>query len=138
MRDEFFSRQIERLSDQWPAAYSRERSAVLWNHLKNIPEEDFKYVVDELLGTARHAPLLKEFNDQLSIRRERSSERDKKQYAQEAKTFFKDQVISNDPQMIGTMCSLIRKRMRNAVGDQEWTSFLTGITKLAEQAPKVT
>ena len=70
-----FELQMQRLKDQWPAAYSNERLKLLWMAFKDIGGMDFQEAVDELLMTQRGAPLLEEISKAVQLAKNRYFER---------------------------------------------------------------
>jgi hypothetical protein len=70
-----FELQMQRLKDQWPAAYSAERLKLLWMAFKDVGGMDFQEAVDELLMTQRGAPLLEEISKAVQLAKNRYFER---------------------------------------------------------------
>lgn len=117
-RDEF-TFQMGRLIETYPNVYRRERTDLFWGRVAGLRVEQFRKIVDELIGECKYAPLLPELEAKLSILRERDWSQDKKEHARDAKAFFSS-YQNDDVKFLG---STIRKRMLGQVNDADWAAF---------------
>lgn len=72
MTHEEFQREMDRLVDQWPRAYSGSRMEVIAREVADQTAAWWKRTVDRFLGERKDAPLLPEIRDVVARDRERS------------------------------------------------------------------
>lgn len=73
-----FTKQMDRLIKQWSNTYSTERSTLIWNEIKDLPEQAFRSMVDYYIGESRTAPLLPDMRKSISAYRERNKPKDER------------------------------------------------------------
>lgn len=72
MNQQEFTQQLIRLQENFgKTAYSTERAKLLWGEVKDLAPDWFIGVVDDFIGSLRHAPLIPDFAEQASMERER-------------------------------------------------------------------
>jgi len=52
-----FNRQIDRLDEQWPNTFQKQRRLLVWNEIKNKSAVGLQMVVDDILKSEKYAPL---------------------------------------------------------------------------------
>jgi hypothetical protein len=60
MEINFYEQQMNRLKEQWPNAYSKERMKVIFNAFRDVPNFDFRDAITHCLGNSKGSPLLPE------------------------------------------------------------------------------
>jgi hypothetical protein len=115
-----FQTQIQRLVRTFgQQAYTDERIGLIWREVSGLHDQAWTYIVDQLIGDHRHAPMLPEIRELASIARAKAWEREKKQHANDAKAFFKSSFAGEDLQ---TLCQLVIERVKGNVKDQDWSA----------------
>lgn len=64
MNASHFDEQMKRLYSTFgEKSFSNERIRLIWNHVSDLPDNNFTRIVNHLLSTQRYAPLPKEFKE---------------------------------------------------------------------------
>jgi hypothetical protein len=117
---DFFSRQMSRLSDTFGGNhYKDERIKIIWGNVKDLSHGWFSNVVNYFIGNSRQAPLMPEFNDEISKERERLYRIEKETRTEEIESFMASYGLED----IQTICHQIRKRLQGGMSDEDFECF---------------
>lgn len=121
MTREEFVKQMNRLASVFGAnPYPEERRTLIWNEVNTLSVMAFTRIVNELIGSSRHAPLIPEFREAASREREAEWQIQKRVHAQEAKAAMKTLFGPDD---IKFFCKSIRDRLAGEMNDVQFDGF---------------
>lgn len=130
-----FHQHLGRLSEQYgKAAYSQARAELIWREVKDFSPFWWEKTVDHLLITCRQAPLHAEFGELIGRERERLWRIEKDKNAKDAKDFFSG---TYQPDDVKTICQMIKMRLQQKVGDEEYSSFVQHLDHAAKSNPQL-
>lgn len=117
-----FERHMKRLISTFGAdKYPGERLQILFQNLKDTDAEIFGMAVERLIANQRTAPLLAQFQSEITLVREQRHYRSKEQYRKEAEAFWRS---SFHPDEVKHIAECIRLRMQGQINDAQWAEFL--------------
>jgi hypothetical protein len=117
MNETHFQAQLDRLKATFgPNAYSKERVALIWREVRHLNEFTFVRIMDELLGSCRHPPLVPEFRDAMARERERACQDQKVMHRRETENAWPDE----NQLAFGRM---IRENLEEPENDDNWTAL---------------
>ena len=113
---------IQRLASQFGVnAYSKERVRLIWQMVESFSSQWWFKTVDHWLMTERQAPLYDEFNEVVTLERERLAKQEKELHKKEAEEFWSGSLHDDD---IKQVMKTIKGRITGAVPDAEWDCFI--------------
>lgn len=116
-----FKHQMNRLADTFGAnQYKTERVQVIWKAVKDLSDAWLTKTVDYFVGYFRQAPLMQEFEEEISKERERLYRLERETEEREAKQFMSHY----SGQDIQTICSQIRDRVVGKMPESDFNSML--------------
>lgn len=133
MDNVFFVKEMSRLSERWPGIYTTSVSALIWNQIKDLTNEEFVEIITEFLGSMRSAPLLPDICLKASEIREHKYKLKRKQEEQDSKDFWSG---TYHPEEKKWMFDMIRNRLKGFVSDQDWLQFMKLIEKKTSRVAK--
>ncbi len=135
MTQQEFQIQIVRIEKQF-GGYGAERAIILWKMVEPFSAKWFKQVVDSKLASCRQMPLPAEFQDDISLEREREHQRQKEQNSRDAKNFLTEESMTFPNEEVRDICKEIRKTLtgeKTESESQRYTSLLFQAAITAEQ-----
>lgn len=133
MKQQHFQTQVNRLAETFGAqAYKRERVELIWREVANFGEVWFTKAIDDFIGNCRHAPLLPEFREKISLERERGWIGEKAQHAKDAKDTWAGTLMPEESRII---CQAIIARVQNRLCDDDWAAFMKGLNNMSAGSP---
>jgi hypothetical protein len=128
MNQSHYDREMDRLRDVFgDRAYSGERVIVIWKEVKDLSDAWFSKTIDRFIGEFRHAPLMPEFRDAISLEREKVHSYERQKNKTESERAMHQLFDGNH---ISTICKTIVGRVQGNVSDQKFTEFTHGLEKL--------
>jgi len=116
-----FLTQVNRLRDQWKAAYGEAKVGIIWQEFQRVPNDVFTKMIDFFLGEFRQPPVLSDFRGFLAKMREDFHSRQKQEFSNSSREFWSGRLHEGE---IRDRMSVIKRRIAGACLDVEWFAFL--------------
>lgn len=121
---------MQRLVSQFGSQfYSEERIKLFYNEVSSLDAASWRAIVDRFIAEFRHAPILPEIREAISLEREKRWATEKRQHQKDAEDFFHTRYSNGEK---GHIAETIKNRIMDKMDDSRWEKFMSDLERSAE------
>jgi hypothetical protein len=133
MTPKTFEFQIMRLRKNWPHSYGEERGMLIWERVRDLPDEFMVDAVTEFIANRRAAPMLSDFMAfRTDFERRKNEQRTVGQFSSPLEVLESaSKAGTADPEFVGLCLRTIRNKLDGKITDYQFSDACDALDSMA-------